>query len=188
LVDGNQQQRTFVRAWREISMRKVAMFGVSLAILGAACTSHPEKPEPSKSSPSQDPDSGPSVEVFGGDDSPSLQYLLKSAGRAGVRVGPVESLSKEFFAVGGHSLMLSTREAIEVFEYPTSQAAAIDASRISADGYSLDPAVGLPAVQVEWVSPPHFFRQGRTMVVYLGNSRVVLEWLRSIFRDQFAGA
>jgi hypothetical protein len=57
--------------------------------------------------------------------------------------------------------------------------------------YLLPPSIpgqGLPSVQVEWVSPPHCFRAGRIMAVYLGSSPRALAWLQGLFGEQFAGA
>jgi hypothetical protein len=74
-----------------------------------------------------------------------------------------------------------------VFEYPSPETARSDAARVAPDGYSIGPGGTLPAAQIEWVAPPHFFRRGRIIAVYLGSDQKVLDWLQGVFGEQFAG-
>ncbi|HEV2107022.1 MAG TPA: hypothetical protein VGR16_02025 [Thermomicrobiales bacterium] len=41
---------------------------------------------------------------------------------------------------------------------------------------------------MEWVAPPHFFRQGAVIVLYVGEDPAVLDLLEELLGAQFAGA
>ena len=53
-------------------------------------------------------------------------------------------------------------EQVFVFQYPTSEAAAADAAVVSPTG---QPS---PTVSIMWVGKPHFYRQDRLIVLYVG--------------------
>jgi hypothetical protein len=73
--------------------------------------------------------------------------------------------------------------------------AAQAAAAVSHDGMSVPAGSGV--AQVEWVGPPHFFRQGRLIALFVegdgaqpngSRDRLVLKVLRGIMGPQFAGA
>jgi hypothetical protein len=93
----------------------------------------------------------------------------------------------------GGSELLGVRPAVyrladgqvEIFRFPSAEAARKHAKRVDPGGYGVRSESG--AVQVEWVAPPHWFRSGGSIVLYLGTSTRVLEALRALAGPQFAG-
>ncbi|MDQ6891203.1 MAG: hypothetical protein M3167_00790 [Acidobacteriota bacterium] len=71
---------------------------------------------------------------------------------------------------------------LQVFVYPTETAAAADASRIAPSGG----AIGTTALR--WIAPPHFFRRGAMIAIYLGSDRRIREALSAELGGQIAGA
>jgi len=55
-----------------------------------------------------------------------------------------------------------------------------------AGGFSRDgSAVG--TTKPHWIGTPHFFRQGRLLVLYLGDEKRVIQSLEGVLGRQFAG-
>lgn len=111
-----------------------------------------------------------------------LVDALRAAG-ATVRLdGPV---SQPFFAVTGQRIIVGDQD-LQVFEFPAATAAEAAAAGISADGGTVRSASGSIA-QVDWVAPPHFFRAGRAVVLYVGTDGTLLNLLEQVLGPQFAG-
>jgi len=72
-------------------------------------------------------------------------------------------------------------EDVQVFEYANAAAADAEAAPISRDGM----AVGTR--KIFWVGPPHFYKQGRILVLYVGDNDKVLKPLEAVLGPQFAG-
>lgn len=72
-------------------------------------------------------------------------------------------------------------EDVQVFQY--SHAAAVDAQAalVSPDGS----AVG--SSKLHWVGPPHFYKKGKLLVLYVGDNDKVLKVLEAVLGQQFAG-
>ena len=107
--------------------------------------------------------------------------LLEALGTGGATVEPSGSVSQPFLSVEGQSLTLGG-EQFQVFEYADESAAAADAQLVSPDGSSVG------TTMITWVAPPHFYRSGRLIVLYLGNNADTLRLLESLLGPQFAGA
>ncbi|MDP9473720.1 MAG: DUF305 domain-containing protein [Chloroflexota bacterium] len=69
---------------------------------------------------------------------------------------------------------------VQAYDYTDPTTAATDAGQILPDG-------NLPTVMIEWIAPPHFFRTGRIIVLYVGTDPAVLEILTQLLGPQFAG-
>ena len=69
---------------------------------------------------------------------------------------------------------------VQVYEYANEATAFADAAQILPDGT-------LPTVIIEWVAPPHFFKAGRVIVLYVGTDPAVLDALTALLGPQFAG-
>jgi hypothetical protein len=79
---------------------------------------------------------------------------------------------------------------VDAFEYRTTFGAAYDASRLSADGTSLRPSFipgGGQAGDLDFIAPPHWFHQGRVLVLYVAQQVDLLALLRQVLGPQFAG-
>jgi len=72
-------------------------------------------------------------------------------------------------------------EQVQVFEYGTAAKARAESRTISADGS----AVG--TTMVTWVGPPHFFMNGKMIVLYAGENPPVINALEKALGKQFAG-
>ncbi|MBA2702435.1 MAG: hypothetical protein H0U60_01100 [Blastocatellia bacterium] len=72
-------------------------------------------------------------------------------------------------------------ESVQVFEYATNSAAEADARRVSADGTTIGTS------KPTWMAPPHFFRSGKLIVLYVGANQTIVNLLRATVGNQFAG-
>jgi len=72
-------------------------------------------------------------------------------------------------------------EGVQVFEYSDATAAEAEATLVSSSGS------GVGTTKIHWVGPPHFFRKGRLIVLYVGDNGKVLKALEAVLGSQFAG-
>ncbi|HWP57007.1 MAG TPA: hypothetical protein VNL14_03850 [Candidatus Acidoferrales bacterium] len=91
-----------------------------------------------------------------------------------------EIVEQPFFSVKGKVLAIGD-EHLQVFEYPTPEAASAEAARISPDGMTVG------TTKVHWLGPPHFYRSGKLLVLYLGTDKGLRRALESALGLQFAG-
>ncbi|MBA3716610.1 MAG: hypothetical protein H0W87_00060 [Actinobacteria bacterium] len=91
----------------------------------------------------------------------------------------VLSLASTMYRVPGGELHL--------FRFPSEQRARQAASLVEPDGYMVTNDTGVNQI-VDWVAPPHWFRAGREIAIYLGSSADVIGALEAIAGPQFAGA
>lgn len=112
--------------------------------------------------------------------------LVAALRARGLRVEVVGSVMQPFLrAAAGTALRLSgcgltPAVDLQVYRYLTAAQAAADAAQIGPDG---NPHTAI----VEWVAPPHFFRAGNLIVLYVGADRTVLALLGALLGPQFAG-
>jgi hypothetical protein len=76
---------------------------------------------------------------------------------------------------------------LQVFRFDSDASARSATARVEPDGYTVTDKSGVKAI-VDWVAPPHWFRAGREVVVYVGSSPDVLGALKELAGPQFAGA
>ena len=105
--------------------------------------------------------------------------LIDKLRAAGVSVQPAGEVEQPFLSVTGKMIKLYD-EDVQVFEYANASAADAAAAPISRDGM----AVGTR--KIFWVGPPHFFKQGRLLVLYVGDNDKVLKALEVVLGRQFA--
>jgi len=89
-------------------------------------------------------------------------------------------IEQDFMAVNGRAIEING-ENIQVFEYQTANAMETEAATISPDGYTINNSM------ISWVLPPHFFKQGRIIVLYSGSGQSILNTLQNLLGPQFAG-
>jgi hypothetical protein len=111
-------------------------------------------------------------------DQAGLLTALKSAG-AMPEVG--DPITQEFFSVEGTLINLGSSDGFQVFEYKTVQDMEADAAKVAPDGGSVGTSM------MNWIMPPHFFKSGRVIVLYLGDNQTTLNLLAKILGKQFAG-
>ncbi len=91
-----------------------------------------------------------------------------------------EKVSQPFFSVAGRIINING-EASQVFEYASPSSADADAKRVSADGTTIGTS------KPTWMAPPHFFRSGQLIVLYVGANQAIVDLLRATLGNQFAG-
>lgn len=106
--------------------------------------------------------------------------LVASLRAAGVAVSPGKVLRQPFFSVAGRTIRVHS-EDVQVFEYADAALAEAQASRISPTGTTVG------TTKVHWIGPPHFYKAGKLLVLYVGDNDKVLRALGAALGPQFAG-
>lgn len=106
--------------------------------------------------------------------------LVDALRAEGATVEPAGSVSQPFFSVEGQAVTVNG-EQVQVFEF--ADAATVDAAAedISPDGSSVGTSM------MTWVAPPHFYKAGKLIVLYVGENEAVLTALESVLGEQIAG-
>jgi hypothetical protein len=107
----------------------------------------------------------------------------------GASVTPQSSTSTAgFFSVGARDITVNGA-ALSVFEYALPLAADADARGVSMDGTTITSGFGPwhRAAAIDWLAPPHYFKDGRVIVVYIGDNAEVIAALTRVMGPQFAG-
>ena len=91
-----------------------------------------------------------------------------------------ERISQPFFSAQGRVIHVNSH-GVWVFSYANAAAAEKDAAKISSDGMTIGHS------KPSWLGTPHFYRQRRLIVLYLGDDSQVLDSLKRALGQQFAG-
>ena len=110
-------------------------------------------------------------------DQASLLSKLRGAGASVEVVGEVD---QPFLSITGMMIKVQG-EDVQVFQY--SSAAEMEAQAALISRYGM--AVGTR--KIHWIDAPHFFKQGRVLVLYVANDEKVQELLTAVLGPQFAG-
>ena len=86
--------------------------------------------------------------------------------------GEISPEANRFFSVPTHQILLN-ESRVNVFEYPTADAAAVDGALVSLTGQPNPRAI------VDWVSTARFYRKGRLIALYVGCSAKTLQGLEA---------
>lgn len=121
---------------------------------------------------------GPQVEPT--EEPRSIEDFSSSLREAGARVQIGEEVNQPFIEIAGILLRVNDQD-VQVFEYSSEEEADRLASQVSADGSSVG------TTMVMWVEPPHYFQDGRLIVLYVGEDEGVLNLLVEVLGPQFAG-
>ena len=106
--------------------------------------------------------------------------LVDNLRTAGATVEPAGEIIQDFFSVKGQAIKVDG-EDVQVFEYSSEAAAETEAAFISPDGSSIGTSMPF------WVAPPHFYKAGRIIALYVGENSAVMDVLGSVLGAQFAG-
>ena len=90
------------------------------------------------------------------------------------------SVSQPFLEPEGRRLEVSG-EAVQVFEYPSEDAARAASSEISPDGSEVG------ETRVRWDETPHWYQRGRLLVLHLGDAPRLSATLGDVMGHQVAG-
>ena len=137
--------------------------GCALTLLLAACAG-------SGAGPTTVPSEQPATEIS------SQADLVAALQSQGATVEPADAIEQAFFQVSGQILRVNGAD-VQLFEYGDEAARTADSELISPDGTSIS------TTMVTWVDTPHFWADGRLIVLYVGNDAQVIELLRGALGD-----
>jgi hypothetical protein len=106
--------------------------------------------------------------------------LVDALQAEGATVEPGGAVAQPFFAVEPQVITVNGAQ-VQVYEFTDTASAEAAAARVSADGSTVG------STMITWIAPPHFYRSGRLVVLYVGDNEVVLSLLQSVLGEQFAG-
>ena len=106
--------------------------------------------------------------------------LIDNLRATGATVDPAGDVTQPFFSVKGQVIKVNG-EDIQVFEYSDEAAAEAEVLLVSPDGSSIGTSM------VSWIAPPHFYKAGKLIVLYVGENGAVTDILEGIVGSQFAG-
>ncbi len=106
--------------------------------------------------------------------------LIDNLRAAGATVEPAGEVSQPFFSVEGWIINVNGEE-VQVFEYADAGSADAEAALVSPDGGSVG------TTMMQWVATPHFYKAGKLIVLYVGDSDSVADALEAALGSQFAG-
>lgn len=110
----------------------------------------------------------------------NLRELINKLRKGGERVARKGRVEQPFFSVKGQIITVGGQD-VQVFEYRTIKAAELDARKVTGSGSSVGTSMPM------WIAPPHFFRNGRLIALYVGDKSSVLKALQDALGPQFAG-
>jgi hypothetical protein len=115
--------------------------------------------------------------------------VVRSLREAGATVTEQESGGDFGFLHGAPHPLLVNGENVTLFEYAAPALAEVDASGISADGSTIHTGIGPfgSVAIVDFIAPPHFYKTGRVIALYVGRDAGTLRLLRQVFGPPFAG-
>jgi len=119
----------------------------------------------------------------------NYKTLLKDLQAHDTTVVPDGDVSQSFMHAQGHIIKIRS-EQLQVYEYSTVADANTQASSISPDGstFTTKSFTGTSGSIVDWIKPPHLYKQGRVIVIYIGTDSTIMQTLTKVLGKQFAGA
>ena len=99
---------------------------------------------------------------------------------AGASAEAGEAVDQAFFSVRGRMIEVGGEE-VQVFQYIDAAAAEAEAALVSADGSAIGTHM------VHWIEPPHFYKKGKLLVLYVGDNEKILKMLVAVLDRPFAG-
>lgn len=98
----------------------------------------------------------------------------------GIRVTPIERLEQSIFSVKS-TIILVGNEEVRVYEFDNIESLEKESTKVSSDGTQVGNN------PLKWSGPPHFYKQGKIIVLYVGSNGGVLSMLDETMGKQFAG-
>ena len=151
----------------------IALLGMVVLLAGCSGTKPQEPPTPAPLTPE------PPITSHGG---PVKDYvsLFDNLRAKGATVEPVGEVNQPFFSVKGFIIKVNGHD-VQVFEYDEVAQADSEAQLVSPEGSPIGTTF------VGWIAPPHFYKAGRIIVLYVGEEDTVVDALNSVLGSQFAG-
>ena len=92
--------------------------------------------------------------------------------------GSISPSANRFFSVPAQQIIINGSR-VSAFEYPSEEAAILEAASVSPD------AQPSPTARFLWVSTPRFYRQDRIIVFYVGCSAELIRALDDVMAAPF---
>ncbi len=109
-----------------------------------------------------------------------LESLIRSLRANGASVRRAGRISQPFFSVRGRVITVGG-EKVQVFQYTRAEDAERESGRVSQTGASVGTSM------MSWMAPPHFYKAGRLIVLYVGSDTSTTRVLERALGPQFAG-
>ena len=106
--------------------------------------------------------------------------LIDTLRATGVNVVPSGEIAQPFFSVKGRVISVNGKD-VQVFEYANADEASAIGEHISPDGSWIGKH------HVNWVAAPHFYQEGKLIILFLGPRSAVPNELQAIVGPQIAG-
>lgn len=157
------------------------MGGITVILLLVAQAAYGRGAVPSAALPHLKTCSQPTLSLKGVRPPSDLVGLMNRLRARGLRVERAGEVSQPFFSVRGRVITVSG-EDVQVFQYRSAAAARREAGRVKNTGSGTDTSM------VAWIAPPHFYRSGKLIALYVGDNREVMKALEAVMGAQFAGS
>ncbi|MCS4538575.1 MAG: hypothetical protein HYY67_06950 [Thaumarchaeota archaeon] len=106
--------------------------------------------------------------------------LIDALRAKGLVVEPAGKLIQPFFTVEAQIITVDGKQ-VQVFEYSNEASMNTEVSKVSPDGGTIGNS------KVTWIEPPHFYKTGRIIVLYVGSNSTIIGALNDVIDPQFAG-
>lgn len=153
-------------------MRFTAILLLFSAFLSPGQSLHRNRTNPVKRHSSTPSSAGSATEYL------NLVSRLRAEG-AKVKL-TAEQVRQPFFSVPGRIITIND-ESLQVFRFANASAAKGQAKRVAPDGMTIGTS------KPSWMAPPHFFKSGELIVLYVGANESILKVLQVSLGAQFAG-
>ena len=123
----------------------------------------------------------PSPDVGGARDrNAATAELIAALEARGIRVEDAGTVEQPFFTVPAQ-VFIADGDDLQVYQFASEEAAGEAAATVSDDGRTIGTS------KPSWLAPPHVFRRGRLLVIYLGSREATLAALRDTLGPELAG-
>jgi len=110
----------------------------------------------------------------------NYETLVSRLSAEGAVVEQGDEITQPFFSVMGKTATINGDD-IQVYEYLSEKTVEEESATVSSTGSSIGPNM------VTWIKPPHFYKSGKIIVIYLGTNADTINLLEEILGKQFAG-
>jgi hypothetical protein len=135
------------------------------------------------------------VLVSGCNNQPVMDYgkLLDGLREAGATVEPIgntpfpgDDPQQPIFSGTGKRIEVNS-ENVSLLEYDDETMVEAEAKFISPDGFTYTSENWTMIANISWVAPPHFYKAGKIIVLYIGTNQAIIDLLENLLGPPFAG-
>ncbi len=127
--------------------------------------------------------------------SPLMDYasLVDGLREAGATVEPIgntpfpgDAPQQPIFSGTGKRIEVNS-ENVSLLEYDDETMVEAEAKFISPDGSTYTSENWTMIANISWVAPPHFYKAGKIIVLYIGTNQAIIDLLENLIGPPFAG-